>query len=173
MTLEAAIAEQTKAIGILTEAVNKSNDLAERMIGLKTEAIETVKATAAPTEAKPKATTTAKPTETKADPAPAPETTKADKPVEKELDPIAQAISAYVGEGYDSAHAQAADERKARSAKVKEIFAAIAGKAGVEVKKHTEIPEAFHGAFLKTLAKRVEEGSLVIGKTADDDLLGS
>ena len=91
MTLEAAIAEQTKALGILTEAVNKSNDLAERMIGLKTEAIETVKATAAPADAKPKATTTAKPTETKADPAPAPapDTTKADKPVEKELDPIA------------------------------------------------------------------------------------
>lgn len=125
---------------------------------------------AAPADAKPKATTT-KPTETKADPAP--ETTAADKPVEKELDPIAQAISTYVGEGYDQAHPQAADERKARSAKVKEIFAAIAGKAGVEVKKHTEIPEAFHGAFLKTLAKRVEEGSLVIGKTADDDLLGS
>lgn len=170
MNLEAAIAEQTKAIGILTEAVNKSNDLAERMIGLKTEAIETVKATAAPADAKPKATAP-KPTETKADPAP-----EADKPVEKEMDPIAQAISGYVDGDYDKAHAQAADERRARADKVKEIFAAIAGKANVAVTKHTEIPAAFHGAFLKTLAKRAEEGSLVIGKAAeggDDDLLGA
>lgn len=168
MSLEAAIAEQTKAILVLTEAVNKQNDLSERMIGLKADAIETVKQTAAKPDAAPKADKAPKETKTES----APETQKApegEKVEEKKLDPIGQAIADYVGKGYDPAHAQAKEERAARAAKVKEIFKAIAEKGGVTVEKHTDIPEKFHGAFTKTLAKRVEEGCLVIGKEADGD----
>lgn len=169
MSLEAAIAEQTKAILVLTEAVNKQNDLSERMIGLKADAIETVKQTAAKPDAAPKADKADKaPKETKTEAAP-------EKVEEKKQDPIAEAIAAYVAGGYDMEHPQAADERKARAAKVKEIFAAIASKGNCTVEKHGDIPEKFHGAFLNTLAKRVEEGCLVIGKTsgtAEDDLLG-
>lgn len=158
MSIEEALAANTKAMAILTESVNKQNDLSERMIGLKSEAIETVKQVAAkPTETVAKATKTAeKPPETKVEEAP--------------MDPIAQAITEYVTSGYDLADPAAADERAARSAKVKTIFAAIAGKASVSVTKHSEIPASFHGAFLKTLAKRVEEGCLVIGKTADGEI---
>lgn len=162
-SIEALIAENTKAMVNLTESLNKSNDLAERMIGLKADAIETVKQTATKADAAPKAT--AKATETKPTETPAPET----KPVEKELDPIAKAISDYVGGGYDEADPKAKEERAARSAKVKEIFAAISEKAGTEVKKHTDIPEKFHAAFLKTVAKRVEEGNLVIGKSDESE----
>ena len=162
MSLEAAILDLTKQVAILTESVNKQNDLSDRMIGLKADAIETVKQTAT----KPADTKATKPTEAKAeakaDPAP-------EKVEEKKLDPIGQAIADYVGGGYDLADAKATDERKARAAKVKEIFKAIADKGGVTVEKHTDIPEKFHGAFLKTLAKRVEEGNLVIGKEADGD----
>lgn len=167
-SIEAIIAENTKAMVILTESLNKSNDLTERMIGLKSDAIETVKNVAAKPEAAAPKTTTAKATEAEkpAETKPA----EAEKPKDAPMDPIAQAISDYVGAGYDQAHAKAAEERKARSAKVKEIFAVIAEKGGVEVKKHTDIPEKFHGAFLKTLAKRAEEGNLVIGKDSDDDM---
>ena len=180
MSLEAAIAELNKNILNLTESVNKSNDLAERMIGLKSEAIETVKATATKPAAAPKAD---KPAESPKAEAPKAEPeapkTEAEKPAAAPLDPIGQAISDYVGTGYDAAHPQAAEERKARSAKVKEIFGVIAGKAGVEVKKHTDIPEKFHGPFLKTIAARAGEGNLVIkaeaeaGAEAEDDLLGA
>lgn len=169
MSLEAAVETLTKNIAILTEVVNKQNDLSERMIGLKADAIETVKQTAAkPEAAAPKATKPAaekveKPADAPAD-APA-----AEKPEEVKQDPIAEAIGAYVATGYDASHEKAADERQARAAKVKEIFKAIADKAGVEVKKHSDIPEKFHGPFLKTLAKRVEEGNLVIGKDADGE----
>ena len=168
MSLEAAILDLTKQVAILTESVNKQNDLSDRMIGLKADAIETVKQTATkpadtkatkPADAK---ATDAKATEAKAEPAP-------EKVEEKKLDPIGQAIADYVGSGYDLADTKATDERKARAAKVKEIFKAIADKGGVTVEKHTDIPEKFHGAFLKTLAKRVEEGNLVIGKEADGD----
>lgn len=165
MSLEAAIQELTKQVAVLTESVNKGNDLSERMIGLKADAIETVKATAAKPETAPKATKAAPEKTEKTDAAP-------EKVEEKKLDPIGQAIADYVGSGYDLADAKAADERKARAAKVKEIFKAIADKGGVTVEKHTDIPEKFHGAFLKTLAKRVEEGNLVIGKEADGDDLG-
>lgn len=168
MSLEAAIAELTKAIHVQTEAVNKSNDLAERMIGLKSEAIETVKQTAAKPDAAPVKAKVESKTET-----PKVETKAEEKPKEVELDPIAKAISEYVGGGYDASHEKAADERRARSSKVKEIFAVIAQKSGAIVQRHTDIPESFHGAFLKTLAKRVEEGNLVIGKADDDDLMGS
>lgn len=165
MSLEAAVETLTKNIAILTEVVNKQNDLSERMIGLKADAIETVKQTAAkPEAAAPKAT---KPAAEKVEkPADAP---AAEKPEEVKQDPIAEAIGAYVATGYDASHEKAADERQARAAKVKEIFKAIADKAGVEVKKHSDIPEKFHGPFLKTLAKRVEEGNLVIGKDADGE----
>jgi len=163
MSLEAAIQEMTKALAVLTESVNKQNDLSERMIGLKADAIETVKQTATKTETAPKKTET-KAAETKTE-------TKAEEKVEeKKLDPIAQGIADYVGTGYDLSHEEAADERKARAGKVKEIFKAIADKGGVTVEKHTDIPEKFHGAFLKTLAKRVEEGNLVIGKEADGEV---
>lgn len=163
MSLEAAVAELTKAVAVLTESVNKQNDLSDRMIGLKADAIETVKQTAAKTETAPKATKAADKTEK-----------TEEKVEEKKLDPIGQAIADYVGTGYDLSHDKAKEERSARAAKVKEIFKAIADKGGVTVEKHTDIPEKFHGAFLKTLAKRVEEGNLVIGKDADagDDDLG-
>lgn len=171
MSLEAAIEANTKQLAVLTEALNKQNDLSERMIGLKADAIETVKQTATKPDAAPKATKAA---ETKAEAEkPAPE---AEKVEEKKQDPIAEAIAGYVSWGYDPADPKAADERKARAAKVKEIFAVIAKKGDCKVEKHGDIPEKFHGAFLKTLAARVEEGCLVIGKTsdagADDDLLG-
>lgn len=172
MSLEAAIAEQTKAILVLTEAMNKQNDLSERMIGLKADAIETVKQTAAKPDVAPKAAKETK-TEVAAETQKAPEGEKVE---EKKLDPIGQAIADYVGKGYDPEDAQAKEERSARAAKVKEIFAAIAKKAGTAVDRHTDIPEQFHGAFMKTLGKRVEEGCLVIGKTsgaAEDDLLGA
>lgn len=169
MSIEAAVEANTKAIVLLTDALNKQNDLSERMIGLKADAIETVKQTATKAETattKATAAKTEKEAETKAP--------EAEKVEEKKQDPIAQAIADYVGTGYDASHDKATDERKARAAKVKEIFAAIAEKGGVKVEKHTDIPEKFHKAFLGTLAKRVEEGNLVIGKSsgADDDLLG-
>lgn len=167
MSLEAAIAENTKALMILTESVNKSNDLNERMIGLKSEAIETVKQTATkPADPAPKASKTTEAPKTEEAKAEAPKTE------EKPLDPIGQAIADYVGGGYDAAHPQAKEERAARAGKVREIFAAIAAKGGVTVEKHSEIPEKFHKAFLSTLAKRVEEGALVIGKGGDDEDLG-
>lgn len=174
MSLEAAIEANTKQLAVLTEALNKQNDLSERMIGLKADAIETVKQTATKPDAAPKADKAPKETKTEA----ASETQKApegEKVDEKKQDPIAQAIADYVATGYNTEHPQAADERKARAAKVKEIFAAIAKKGDCKVERHGDIPEKFHGAFLKTLAARVEEGCLVIGKTsagADDDLLG-
>lgn len=168
MSIEAAIEANTKQLAVLTEALNKQNDLSERMIGLKADAIETVKQTATKPDAAPKATKAAEAEK------PAPE---AEKVEEKKQDPIAEAIAGYVSGGYDPADPKAADERKARAAKVKEIFAAIAKKGDCKVEKHGDIPEKFHGAFLKTLAARVEEGCLVIGKTsdagADDDLLGA
>ena len=160
MSLEAAILDLTKQVAILTESVNKQNDLSDRMIGLKADAIETVKQTAT----KPADTKATKPTEAKAEPKADPAPGKVE---EKKLDPIGQAIADYVGSGYDLADAKATDERKARAAKVKEIFKAIADKGGVTVEKHTDIPEKFHGAFLKTLAKRAAEGNPAIGKEAD------
>lgn len=171
-SIETLITENIKAMVNLTEALNKQNDLSERMISLKADAIETVKQTASKPDAAPKAA--AKKTEEKTEAAPEVKTEVAPEPKTEEvkLDPIAQAIGDYVGSGYDPADPQAADERKARAAKVKEIYAAIAGKANVAVTKHTDVPESFHGALLKTLAKRVEEGNLVIGKTSDD-LLGA
>lgn len=174
MSIEELLKEQIKATVNLTDAVNKSNELAERMIGLKSEAIDTVKAVATKPAAEPKkaekAEKASEPEAPKTDKAPEPE--KASEP-EVKLDPIAQAISDYVGTGYDASHEKAAEERKARSAKVKEIFAVIATKAGVEVKKHTDIPESFHAAFLKTISARAAEGNLVIGKQAEDeDLMG-
>lgn len=180
MSIEAAIENVTKALAVLTEAVNKQNDLSERMIGLKADAIETVKQTAAKPDASPKADKAPKETKTEA----AAETQKAaDKTdaaetqnaSEEPMDPIAEAIRNYVATGYDAADPLAAEERKARGSKVKEIFAAIAKKGDCKVEKHSDIPEKFHGAFLKTLAARVEEGCLVIGKTSagEDDLLGA
>lgn len=173
MSLEALITENTKAMVNLTDALNKSNELAERTISLKSEAIETVKATAAKPAAENKKADKSTATEKAAE---APKTEeKASEPEAPMADPVADAIKSYVGTGYDAAHPQAADERKARSAKVKEIFAVIAQKAGKEVKNHADIPEAMHGAFLKTIAKRAEEGNLVIGKTAEgeeEDLMG-
>jgi hypothetical protein len=169
MSLEAAIAELTKELRELKDDVRKSNDLNERMIGLKSEAIETVKGTAAKPEAAPKAE---KP---KAE-TPKVEEPKAEEPKveEKKLDPIAQAIADYVGSGYDAADPKAKEERAARGEKVKAIFKVISEKSGVEVKKHTDIPEKFQAAFLKTLAARAAEGNLVIGKddAADEDLMG-
>lgn len=168
-SIETLIAENTKAVVTLTEALNKQNDLSERMIGLKADAIETVKQTASKPDAAPKAA--AKKTETEAAPEPEKKVEAApEKTEEKPLDPIGQAISDYVGSGYDAADPKAADERKARAAKVKEIFAVIADKAKATVTKHTEIPADFHGPFLKTLAKRVAEGNLVIGVSSEIDL---
>ena len=175
MSIEAAIENVTKALAVLTEAVNKQNDLSERMIGLKADAIETVKQTAAKPDASPTAdkapkTEAAAETQKAADKTEAAETKNAS---EEPMDPIAEAIRNYVATGYDAADPLAAEERKARGSKVKEIFAAIAKKGDCKVEKHSDIPEKFHGAFLKTLAARAQEGCLVIGKTSagEDDLL--
>jgi len=175
-SIETLIAENIKAMVNLTEALNKSNDQNERIIGLKADAIETIKQTASKPDAAPKAAakkTEAAP-EVKTEAAPEVKTEAAPEVTTEEVkqDPIAQAISGYVVGDYDAADPKAAEERAARSAKVREIFAAIASKAGIEVKKHSDVPESFHGAFLKTIAKRVEEGNLVIGKNSDD-LLGA
>ncbi len=174
-SIETVIAENTKAMVNLTEALNKSNDLNERMIGLKAEAIETVKQTASKPDAAPKAAARGaveKPeVKTEAAPEVKTETAPEVKAEEKPMDPIAEAISNYVATGYDAADPKAAEERAARSAKVKEIFKAIATRGSIEVNRHSDIPESFHGSFLKTLAKRVEEGNLVIGKTSDDLLV--
>lgn len=191
MSIEAALAELTKAVAVLTDDIRKQNDLNERLIGLKAEAIETVKNTAKPEEKSAKATKAEKPAKAEAAPveekpapaeepaaeAPAPEAAAPAAPEEpKKLDPIAQAIADYVGGGYDEAHPQAKEERAARSGKVKDIFAAIAKKKGVEVKKHTDIPADMHPSVIKTLANLASQGNLVIKDDApaaeDEDLLG-
>lgn len=184
MSIEAALAELTKEIRELKEDVRKSNDLNERMIGLKAEAIETVKTTAAKPEAaeKPKAAPKQKAEEPKAEEPKAEETKPEEAPKVEEpkaeapkLDPLGQAIADYVTKGYDSADPMAKEERAARSQKVKDIFAAVAKKKGITVAKHSDIPEDMHGSVLKTLAARAAEGNLVIGKAseeAEDELLG-
>lgn len=171
MSLEAAIKE-------LNETQLKLLDVTERLLATRTEAIETVKAVAAAEPKGKPATSAPKKTEEvkKADEPKKTEVAEEPKPnisvspedrvdpaiAAAEQHPVGKAIVDYVSTGYNEAHPQAAEERKSRSERVKELYAKLGGQIKVEVKSYNDIPEQYHGAVLKKIAELVAEGNRVI-----------
>jgi hypothetical protein len=169
MSLEAAIKENTEALSKLLTAT-------ERLIGLRTEAVETVKAAAAPASVAAKA---AKPKD-----APAPEEPKANisttpedrQPPPAATDaenaamkhPLGKLIIDYVKNGYPEDHPQAAQERAARLEKVKALYGAIsealtkAKGTPVTIASFADIPEANHAQIIKKLEDFIAAPPLVI-----------
>jgi hypothetical protein len=174
MSLEAAIKENTEALSKLLTAT-------ERLIGLRTEAVETVKAAAAPAPAAAKA---AKPK----DAPPAAEEPKANisatpedrQPSASATDledaamkhPLGKLIIDYVKNGYPEDHPQAAQERAARLQKVKALYGAIsealtkAKGTPVTIASFTDIPEANHAQIIKKLEDFIAAPALVITAAA-------
>jgi hypothetical protein len=172
MSLEAAIKENT-------EALSKMLTATERLIGLRTEAVETVKAAAAPASVAAKA---AKPKD-----APAPEEPKANisttpedrqPPPATDLEdaamkhPLGKLIIDYVKNGYPEDHPQAAQERAARLEKVKALYGAIsealtkAKGTPVTIASFADIPEANHAQIIKKLEDFIAAPPLVIAAAA-------
>ena len=172
MSLEAAIKENTEVLSKLLTAT-------ERLIGLRTEAVETVKAAAAPASVSAKA---AKPKD-----APAPEEPKAnisatpeDRQPPSATDaenaamqhPLGKLIVEYVKNGYPEDHPQAAQERAARLGKVKALYGAIsdaltkAKGTPVTIASFTDIPEANHAQIIKKLQDFIAAPPLVITAAA-------
>lgn len=171
MSLEAAIKENTEVLSKLLTAT-------ERLIGLRTEAIETVKAAAAA----PVAAKAAKPKD-----APAPEEPKAnisatpeDRQPPSATDaenaamqhPLGKLIVEYVKNGYPEDHPQATQERAARLGKVKALYGAIsealtkAKGTPVTIASFTDIPEANHAQIIKKLQDFIAAPALVITAAA-------
>ncbi len=180
MTLEAAIAELNTNLKLNTEAMLKVGEETRRLADLRANAIETVKeAVEKPAEA-PKATRTRKAAEPAAEekqPDPAPETRQItqnpDDRREVAVDtPLKTAIATYVGTGYPENHPQAKEERAARAAKVRTLFAKVGEKLGAEINTQADIPEKHHATVIKKLEEFAAEGNLVIkaDAPASDDL---
>jgi hypothetical protein len=173
MSLEAAIKENTEALSKLLTAT-------ERLIGLRAEAVETVRAAAAPASVAAKA---AKPKD-----APAPEEPKANisatpedrQPAASASDaenaamkhPLGKLIIDYVKNGYPEDHPQAAQERAARLEKVKALYGAISealtkvNGTPVTITSFTDIPEANHAQIIKKLEDFIAAPALVITAAA-------
>lgn len=174
MSLEAAIKENTEALSKLLTAT-------ERLIGLRTEAVETVRAAAAPASvaakaAKPKDTPTPAPEEPKANISTTPEDRQPPTPSEAESaalkHPLGKLIVDYVRNGYPEDHPQAGAERAARLDKVKALYGAIsealtkAKGTPVTITSFTDIPEANHAQIIKKLEDFIAAPALVIAAAA-------
>lgn len=159
--------EHIQALRDNTEAVLKLVDITSRLADLRADAIETVKKAAAP--AAPKATAPKK-EEAKA------EAPKAEAPKEEPktaaaapTGPLPDKITEYVT-GFDQTHAQAAEERAARSAKVKAIYAALTEKAGYQVNTQADIKPEHHAVVIKKLDELIAAGNLVIKADAPAEI---
>lgn len=168
MTLEAAIQS-------LDAKIEKLIAVTEKLTALRADAIETVKGAAAP-DAKGKKETlvdvakdvgAAVDVKAKA----AEEAAKSDEAAAKAAaaaaHPVGSKIMTYVQTGYNEAHPQAAEERAARVAKVKAIYAAVAAKTSKEVASYTDIPAEYTDVVLAKLDGFIKEGNLVIKASLD------
>ena len=174
MTLEAAIQS-------LDAKIEKLIAVTETLVGLRTDAIETVK-TAAASPAK----ATAKPKETIADVAKdvgaavdvaaktAEEKAKTSEAEAKAAaaaaHPIGAKIMQFVQTGYAEDHPQAAEERAARVAKVKALYAAVAKATGKEVASYGDIPEEYTKVALEKLDGFIAAGTIVITASKSLDI---
>lgn len=162
MSLESALKE-------LNETNLKLLDATERLISLRQNAVETVKEAAAPAAKKTETdkkglVETAKEVGAAVDPSKVEEKRKEQTVSEAAAHPIGTLVLKYVGEGYDEADPDAAEERTARSEKVKAMYASIATQLKIEVKSYKDIPEKAFTAVTNKLNTLIEEGNLVIGK---------
>lgn len=150
MSLEQAIKENTDALLKVLDATN-------RLADLRADAIETVKKAAAPApkaDPKPKA-------EPKAEPKPE---AKAEAPT----GPLPEKITEYVT-NFDQSHEQATEERAARAARVKAIYAALSKQTGVTVATQADVPEKYIPVVIKKLDELIAAGNLVIGVGDEDE----
>lgn len=161
MSLEAkldALGEQIVALTTVTTS----------LLNLRTEAIENVKAAAAPSPRKKKDEVSAAETKTDETPAAKPAEKSADPsvPAAGELSEVQAAVARYVGaEGISEA------ERAARSGEVKKVLA----HPKVNAAKVSEIPVEMAPAVIKAVEGLIARGNLIQEEAASetvDDLLG-
>ena len=152
--------EHTQAVRENTDAILKLVDVTTRLADLRADAIETVKKAAAP----------ATKTTTKKEEAPKVEETKVEETkAAAPTGPLPDKITEYVT-GFDQTHAQAAEERAARSAKVKAIYAALTEKAGYQVNTQADIKPEHHPVVIKKLGELIAAGNLVIKADAPAEI---
>lgn len=160
-------------MGILEDllaATLRNNELMEQAAAGREEVLAAAKAATTKPAAKPKAETPAAETKTETKSEPAAETKPAaetsDGPTVQDVN---DAISGYVGGTND------AEERAARAAKVKGVLTKFSPEGTEKVNGGTLLADK-RAAFIKTVAKWVEEGNLIVKEEAaaadDDGLLG-
>lgn len=163
----AALEDLITAVNANTAELQRLVDRTEKLVALRTEAIETVKSSAAPekkaekpkAEPKPKAEKPAAEEKPKADPKPAspvdPDALQAtvDGGDTPDADYMKSAVAAYINYGGSEESPVGGDEREARKAKVKELLA----NPKVDAKTVAEMREGVRKAFLKKIIAWMQE----------------
>lgn len=139
--LEELIKENTAALKENTAAIKASDEARAAAVGVARAAVD--KAAGKKTDDKAAASTA---------PASSGESTN----------PKVQAMADAIAE-YTNGAEKGSEERKARVAKIREVY----GKVGAT--KASEVPEDKAGAVAKTIKKLIEEGDLIKPQDADDD----
>jgi len=162
--------EHTQAVRENTDAILKLVDVTTRLADLRADAIETVKKAAAPaTKTTTKKEEAPKVEETKVEETKVEETKVEETKAAAPTGPLPDKITEYVT-GFDQTHAQAAEERAARSAKVKAIYAALTEKAGYQVNTQADIKPEHHPVVIKKLGELIAAGNLVIKADAPAEI---
>lgn len=163
----AALEDLITAVNANTAELQRLVDRTEKLVALRTEAIETVKSSAAPekkaekpkAEAKPKAEKPAAEEKPKAEPTAAtsldPSTLQAvvDGDDIPDADYMKSAVAGFINYGGTEESPVSGDDREARKAQVKELLA----NPKVDAKTVAEIREGVRKAFLKKIIAWMQE----------------